>query len=72
MMMTRLKLLTITAIDCLHTKHTKFNKYIQKVILIVLQGNTDKHMHICSLQTDTADKYKAKLMTVTFIQYNEN
>ena len=49
-------------IDCLHAKHTKFNQYmIQKVILVV-QGNTDKHMHICRLQTDNVDKYKAKLI----------
>ena len=43
--------MTRTAINCLHTKHTKFNQYIQKVILVV-QGHTDKHMHICRLQTD--------------------
>ena len=28
--------------NCLHTKHTKFNQFIQKAIHGV-QGNTDKH-----------------------------
>ena len=34
---------------------------IQKVIhVVVVQGNIDKHMHICMLQIDTVNKYEAK------------